>query len=169
MSYDEAESRVLSGDPKQVDEIDEQFAIMVSEGKTVRMASSIGQPLRYFLAKLVDGPCLLVAERMDEIVARLKEMGIADQFHPSYTRMVPAHHVVQIQLVGCPDPNPKYERFFTPVRNNLPPDIAVIGQTYIAPFGTRVRSLARYTFAQGADRCVIFRWHRFGCRACHFG
>jgi asparagine synthase (glutamine-hydrolysing) len=132
MTYDEAAARVLSGDPKQVDKIDGQFAIMVSEGKTVRMARSIGRPLRYFLAKLIDGPCLLVAERMDEIVARLKEMGIEDQFHPSYTRMVPAHHVVQIQLVGCPDPNPKYDRFFTPVRNNLPPDIDTIGQLYIA-------------------------------------
>jgi asparagine synthase (glutamine-hydrolysing) len=132
MTYEDAEARVLSGDPKQVDEIDGQFAIMVSEGKTVRMARSIGRPLRYFLAKLVDGPCLLVAERMDEIVERLKEMGIEDQFHPSYTRMAPAHHVVQIQLVGCPDPNPKYDRFFTPVRNNLPPDIDTIGQLYIA-------------------------------------
>ena len=82
MTYDEAAARVLSGDPKQVDKIDGQFAIMVSEGKTVRMARSIGRPLRYFLAKLIDGPCLLVAERMDEIVARLKEMGISGDKNP---------------------------------------------------------------------------------------
>ena len=92
MDYAEAEKRVLSGDEKLVGGIDGQFAIMVASGKTVRMARSIGRPLRYFLAKLVDGPCLIVAERMDEIVKRLTEMGIADQFHPSYTRMVPAHH-----------------------------------------------------------------------------
>ncbi len=132
MDYAEAERRVLSGDEKLVGGIDGQFAIMVAGGKTVRMARSIGRPLRYFLAKLVDGPCLVVAERMDEIVERLTEMGIADQFHPSYTRMVPAHHVVQIELLGCPDPNPKYQRFFTPERNSLPADLAVIGEQYVA-------------------------------------
>ena len=132
MSYDDAERRVLSGDVNLVDQIDGQFAIMVATGKTVRMARSIGRPLRYFLAKLVDGPCLIVAERMDEIVRRLAEMGIQDQFHPSYTRMVPAHHIVQIELLGCPDPNPKYERFFSPDRNTLPADLDVIGEQYVA-------------------------------------
>ena len=132
MSYAQAAERVLSGDAERIDEIDGQFAIMVSSGKTVRMARSIGRPLRYFLAKLVDGPCLIVAERMDEIVNRLAEMGIADQFHPSYTRMVPAHHVVQIELLGCPDPNPKYVRFLSPERNSLPADLDVIGQQYVA-------------------------------------
>ena len=132
MDYAEAEKRVESGDEKLVGGIDGQFAIMVANGKTVRMARSIGRPLRYFLAKLVDGPCLIVAERIDEIVERLTEMGIADQFHPSYTRMVPAHYIVQIELLGCPDPNPKYQRFFTPERNSLPADLAVIGEQYVA-------------------------------------
>ena len=132
MDYVEAEKRVLSGDYKLVGGIDGQFAIMVASGKTVRMARSIGRPLRYFLAKLVDGPCLIVAERMDEILKRLTEMGIADQFHPSYTRMVPAHHIVQIELLGCPDPNPNYQRFFTPERNLLPADLAVMGEQYVA-------------------------------------
>ncbi len=132
MNYDEAVKRVLSGDPKLVDEIDGQFAIMVASDRTVRMARSIGRPLRYFLAKLVDGPCLIVAERIDEILGRLTEMGISDQFHPSYTRMVPAHYVVKIELLGCPDPNPNYQRFFTPVRNSLPADLSVIGEQYVA-------------------------------------
>jgi len=132
MSYEEAVERVVSGDPKRVNEIDGQFAIMACEGKTVRMARSIGRPLRYFLAKLIDGPCLVVAERMDSIYQRLVEMGIADQFHPSYTRMVPAHYLMQIELVGCPDPNPNYQRFFSPQRNCLPADVQTIGQNYIA-------------------------------------
>ena len=42
------------------------------------------------------------------------------QFHPSYTRMVPAHHVTTIQLVGCPDPNPSYERFVVPETWTMP-------------------------------------------------
>jgi len=132
MTYEEAEKRVLSGDVELIDEIDGQFAIMVAEGKSVRMARSIGRPLRYFLAKLIAGPCLIVAERMDEIVAKLMEMGISDQFHPSYTRMVPAHHLVQIELVGCPDPNPKYTRFFAPKQNSLLPNIDTIGHQYVA-------------------------------------
>lgn len=132
MGYEEAEKRVRSGDPKAVGEIDGQFAILSYEGKMVRMARSIGRPMRYFLAKLVDGPCLIIAEKMHQIRDRLHEMGIGDQFHPSYTRMVPAHYVVQIELVGCPDPNPRYDRFFTPQRNALNTDIDAIGERYIA-------------------------------------
>jgi asparagine synthase (glutamine-hydrolysing) len=55
---------------------------------------------------------LVVADRIDAIRERLEAEGAGDQFHPSYTRMVPAHHVTEIQLVGCPDPNPVYRRFF---------------------------------------------------------
>jgi len=88
--------------------------------------------MRYFLAKKVDGPCLFIAERMETLLDALTQEGLADQFHPSYTRTVPAHYVVQIELVGCPDPNPRYERFFTPERNSLPSDIDWIGQKYIS-------------------------------------
>ncbi len=70
--------------------------------------------MRYFLAKRQEGPVLVVASRIDTIYEWLKSEGLDGQFHPSYTRMVPAHHVVEIQLVGCPDPDPVYTRFFTP-------------------------------------------------------
>ena len=53
----------------------------------------------------------------------LKAEGLDDQFHPSYTRMVPAHHIVELALVGCPDPSPTYTRFFTPERNRLSTDL----------------------------------------------
>ena len=130
-TYEEAAAAVKAGDAERVGQIEGQFAIWQHEGKTVRLARSIGRPLRYFLAKLVDGPCLIVAERMDEIQAWLAENELDDQFHPSYTRMVPAHHIVELQLVGCPDPNPVNTRFFTPKRNALPSDLDVIGQQYI--------------------------------------
>lgn len=131
MTLQEAIERVASGEPNAVRGIDGQFALCVHQGRTVRMARSIGRPMRYFLAKLADGPCLIVAETMDKIRAQLQKMGIEDQFHPSYTRMVPAHYVVEIELVGCPDPNPKYERFFTPQRNRLPADLDAIGEAYV--------------------------------------
>ena len=120
-----------TGDPDRLREIDGQFALVHRNGHIIRMARSIGRPMRYFLAKQIDGPCLIVAERMDEIVEWLKNEGLDDQFHPSYTRMVPAHHIVEIALVGCPDPNPTYTRFFTPERNRLSTDLDEIGRAYI--------------------------------------
>jgi hypothetical protein len=64
--------------------------------------------------------------------------GLGAQFHPSYTRMVPAHHVVEIQLVGCPDPDPVYTRFFTPDRNALPTDLDEIGRRYIGALADEI-------------------------------
>lgn len=131
MSYEDAAERVASGDAEQVGEIDGQFAIMQKRGNIVRMARSIGRPMRYFLAKRAEGPCLIVAERMEQLRAALAEEGLEDQFHPSYTRMVPAHYVVEIALIGCPDPNPVNTRFFTPERNVLGTDLDGIGERYI--------------------------------------
>jgi asparagine synthase (glutamine-hydrolysing) len=87
--------------------------------------------MRYFLAKQAAGPCLFVAERIDQIFAALAAEGLDDQFQPSYTRMVPAHHLIELQLIGCPDPNPIQQRFFSPVRNRLPTDPLTIGTAYI--------------------------------------
>ena len=130
-TLEEAADAVGSGDPERVRALDGQFAFVEKRGTLVRMARSIGRPLRYFLAKLKDGPCLVVAERIDELHAYLEQEGLDDQFHPSYTRMVPAHHIVEIQLIGCPDPNPVYTRFFTPQRNSLSTDLNAIGEAYI--------------------------------------
>ena len=130
-SQQAAEAAVASGDAQEVRKIGGQFAIVQQVGHLVRMARSIGRPMRYFLAKQVDGPLLIVAERMDEIKSHLESLGLAEQFHPSYTRMVPAHYVVEIALVGCPDPSPQCTRYFTPQRNTLPADLDIIGRTYI--------------------------------------
>ena len=131
MSVDEALSRVASGDPEQVRGIDGQFALVHKQGKIIRMARSIGRPLRYFIAKKHAGPVLIVAERIDEIWNWLKSEGLDNQFHPSYTRMVPAHHLTELALVGCPDPSPTYTRFFDPQRNRFSTDLEEIGRAYI--------------------------------------
>jgi len=128
---EQAAEAVRSGQMDRVREIQGQFAICQQVGKTIRMARSIGRPMRYFLAKRAAGPCLIIAERIDEIYQQLAIEGLQDQFHPSYTRMVPAHHLMELQLVGCPDPNPQLSRFFTPARNRLPADIEAIGRQYI--------------------------------------
>ena len=139
VSAEEALAAVGSGDPARVRAIDGQFALVHKDGRTVRMARSLGRPLRYFIAKRQEGPCLIVAERIDAIHNFLREEGLAGQFHPSYTRMVPAHHVVEIALLGCPDPNPTYTRFFTPGRNRLPADLDAIGAAYIGALSEECR------------------------------
>ena len=138
MSYDDAVARVGTGIPQQVRQIDGQFALLHRQEKTIRMARSIGRPMRYFLAKQAAGPCLIVAERMDEIREQLARDGLSDQYHPSYTRMVPAHHVVELSLIGCPDPNPVYTRYLAPDRNDLAADLDVIGAAYIGALSREI-------------------------------
>jgi asparagine synthase (glutamine-hydrolysing) len=131
MSLEKAEDAVLSGDPENVRAIDGSFAIVKKKGQEVFMARSIGRPMRYFLAKQASGPLLIVAERIDEIYNYLKEHDLHEQFHPSYTRMVPAHHITRLQLVGCPDPSPEYKRYFDPKQNRMDVDLDAIGKKYV--------------------------------------
>ncbi len=139
MNLQEATERVLSGKPDAVRQIDGSFALLAKEEKTVRMARSMDRPMRYFLAKRAEGPALIVADRMDKIADWLKAEGLDDQFHPSYTRMVPAYYVVEIQLVGCPDPDPVYTRYFDPQKNTQPGNLDIIGQHYIGALAEAIQ------------------------------
>jgi asparagine synthase (glutamine-hydrolysing) len=143
VTVEQAEGRLLAADPEAVLELAGSFALVVQEGQRVVLARSLDHPLRYFLAKAAEGPVLIVAERIDEIAAELGRRGWADQFHPSYTRMVPAHHVTTLRLVGCPDPNPVHRRFFDPPRGVLPPDPDVIGKHYIEALYAELRQWLR--------------------------
>src|SRR5437588_3789225 len=127
----EARRRLLARDVGPVLSIDGSFALIAEDGERVVLARSLDRPMRYFLAKSTDGPALIVAERIDEIAGELARNGWTEQFHPSYTRMVPAHHVTTLRLVGCPDPNPIHRRFFDPPRESLAADLDVIGRRYI--------------------------------------
>ena len=134
-----ARRAILSTDSAGVLEIHGSFALVAQEGERVVLARSLERPLRYFLAKAADGPVLIVAERIDEIRAELARRGWAEQFHPTYTRMAPAHHVTTLRLIGCPDPNPVYTRFFDPPRGTLAPDLDVIGRRYIGALYEELR------------------------------
>lgn len=127
----EARRRVLSAEPESVLGIRGSFALVARDGERVALARSLDRPLRYFLAKEPDGPMLVVGERIDELRDALEAEGYGEQFHPTYTRMVPAHHVTLLRLVGCPDPNPSYRRFFDPPRGVLPADLDPIGERYV--------------------------------------
>jgi asparagine synthase (glutamine-hydrolysing) len=130
MTLDEARARVARGAPAEVAGIHGSFALVARDGESVRMARSLDRPLRYFLAKEAAGPALVVSDRIDAILEHLRARGLAAQFHPTYTRMVPAHHVLELRLVGCPDPSPTWTRFFAPPMAALPADLDVIGEAY---------------------------------------
>ena len=165
LSLEEARQRVLSGKPEAVREIDGSFALLAREGKTVRMARSMDRPMRYFLAKRAEGPALIVADRIDAIFNQLKAEGLHGQFHPSYTRMVPAHYVVEIQLLGCPDPDPTYTRYFTPQRNALSTNLDDIGRRYIGALADEIAKWLKrmpshesigVAFSGGIDSGAVF-------------
>jgi asparagine synthase (glutamine-hydrolysing) len=165
MSVDEARGRVASGSAAAVREIDGSFALLGRQADAVRMARSLDRPLRYFLAKETDGPALVVSDRIDTIRDFLAERGLAGQFHPSYTRMVPAHHVVELRLVGCPDPDATHERFFTPGRDALPADLEEIGRRYVGALAAEVskwldgiprREPVGVLFSGGVDSGAVF-------------
>src|SRR5262245_28836341 len=147
MNVDAARARVLGGDPAAVRGIDGSFALVAHEGRMVRLARSLDRPMRYFLAKRHEGPALYVADRIDTLHAALAADGLDGQFHPSYTRMVPAHYIIDLALVGCPDPDPTYTRFFTPERGTLPADLDEIGRRYI---GAVADAISKWLLAIGS-------------------
>src|SRR5512133_4162985 len=99
MTHEEAVNLVKTGDAEAVRKIDGQFSLVSVEGKTIRMARSIGRPIRYFIAKRPGGPELVIAERIDVIFEYLKKEGLDHQFPPSYTRRAPAHYITKIELL----------------------------------------------------------------------
>jgi asparagine synthase (glutamine-hydrolysing) len=166
MTHEEAVNIVRSGNVDAVRTIDGQFSLVSVEGKTIRMARSIGRPIRYFIAKRPAGPELVIAERIDVIFNYLKKEGLDHQFHPSYTRMAPAHYITKIELLGCPDPNPVYDRFFTPERNKFSnEDTALIGEKYIGALYNEIKKWLQFraksgpvgvTFSAGIDSGSVF-------------
>ena len=166
MTHEEAVNIVRSGDVEAVRKIDGQFSLVSVEGKTIRMARSIGRPVRYFIAKRPAGPELVIAERIDVIFDYLKKEGLDHQFHPSYTRMAPAHYITKIELLGCPDPNPVYNRFFKPERNKFTNEtIESLGEKYIGALYNEIKKWLQYraktgpigvTFSAGIDSGSVF-------------
>jgi asparagine synthase (glutamine-hydrolysing) len=139
ITVEEARALLLAEDPAGVLGIEGSFALVAQAGQVVRLARSLDRPLRTFLAKQAAGPMLVVSDRIDSIREALEAEGLGEQFHPSYTRMVPAHHVTEIQLVGCPDPNPIHRRFFDPPRGILPADLGVVGEAYVRALCDEIR------------------------------
>ena len=138
LTTEQARALLVQHAADAMQQIEGSFALVARSGKMVRMVRSLDRPMRYFLAKRTEGPVLIVADRIDAIYDWLKSEGLEAQFHPSYTRMIPAHHVVDLQLIGCPDPDPVYTRFFTPEMATMEPDTQRIGERYIAALANEV-------------------------------
>jgi asparagine synthase (glutamine-hydrolysing) len=128
----EVEQAIQRVDLPVLENTDGHFAAVLREGQNVRMARTIGLPLRYFVAKMFHGPFLVVADRIDRIYDYCCSQKIGWQFDPLYTRMVPAHYLVEIQQIGCPDPSPIYHRFFNPAIGQGPADIEELGTKYLS-------------------------------------
>src|SRR6185503_3065208 len=77
MDESEARKRLLATDVGGVLDIDGSFALLAQDGERVVLARSLDRPMRYFLAKAVEGPALIVAERIDEIAVELGRRGWA--------------------------------------------------------------------------------------------
>ena len=143
---------------------DGHFAATARREKTVRLARTIGVPLRYFVAKMYHGPFMVVSDRMDRIFDWCQQQRIGWQFDPAYTRMVPAHVVVELDQVGCPDPAPRYHRFFAPPIGLGSGDIDEAGAAYVmAAYDVVKRWIARVpdgepiaiAFSGGVDSTAI--------------
>ena len=137
-------SAVARCDTAALARTDGHFAAIGRDGRTVRLARTIGLPLRYFVAKMYHGPFLVVSDRIDRIFDWCQEQRIGWQFDPIYTRMVPAHYVVELDQVGCPDPAPRYHRFFDPPAGRGPADVEAAGAAYVrAAYGATKEWLSR--------------------------
>ena len=151
---------------------DGHFAGIARDGRTVRLARTIGIPLRYFVAKMYHGPFLVVSDRIDRIFAWCQSQRIGWQFDPAYTRMVPAHYVAELDQVGCPDPSPRYHRFFNPRIAQGSAEIDHAGAAYVQTAFAAVRDwLSRVpsdepvgvAFSGGIDSLATLLLARHAC------
>ncbi len=170
---DEIRQALEAGDIGPLASTDGHFAGVAREEQTVRLGRTIGVPLRYFVAKMFHGPFLVTADRIDRLFGWCREQKIGWQFDPLYTRMVPAHYLVEIDQIGCPDPAPRYQRFFDPPVGTGPSDPEEAGAAYVrAAYDallTWLRSVPEgepiaVAFSGGVDSTSVLLLARHGLR-----
>jgi asparagine synthase (glutamine-hydrolysing) len=170
---DDVVSAIRRCDTATLAATDGHFAAIARDGRTVRLARTVGIPLRYFVAKMYHGPFLVVSDRIDRIFDWCQSERIGWQFDPAYTRMVPAHYVVELDQVGCPDPSPRNHRFFNPPIARGSSDIEEAGSAYIRAAFDAVRGwLSRVpvdepvavAFSGGIDSTAVLLLARHACQ-----
>ena len=68
-SFEQIECAVQQADITTLRASDGHFAATARDEQTVRLARTIGLPLRYFVAKMFHGPFLVVSDRIDRLYA----------------------------------------------------------------------------------------------------
>ena len=154
-SLEDMAAAVQRGDVDTLASTQGHFAATARDGKTVRMARTMALPLRYFVAKMFHGPFLVVSDRMDSLFEWCSSEKIGWQFDPLYTRMIPAHYLVEIDQIGCPDPAPRYTRFFNPPVGIGSADIDQAGNAYIE---AAYSALVRWMSAVPADEPIALAY-----------
>lgn len=136
----DVQSAVFRADTGALARTGGHFAACAREGHIVRLARTTSTPLRYFVAKMYHGPFLVTSDRIDSIFEWCVSQKIGWQFDPAYTRMVPAHYLLEIEQVGCPDPSPRSTRFFEPEIGSGPDDLDELGERYARAALTALRT-----------------------------
>ena len=171
---DTIQQAVQQADIATLSASDGHFATVARNDQTVRLARTIGIPLRYFVAKMFHGPILLVGDRIDTLFNWCQEQKIGWQFDPMYTRMVPAHYLVEIDQIGCPDPAPRYQRFFMPPIGQGTTDVDVAGAAYVRAAYDALKAWLRsipdgspiaLAFSGGIDSASVFLLARHALNA----
>jgi asparagine synthase (glutamine-hydrolysing) len=70
---------------------------------------------------------------------------------------VSAHYVVELQLIGCPDPDPVYTRSFDPQRNKPSADLDEIGRAGISALADEIAKWLQRIDGTGASRLPLVR------------
>ena len=155
MTAAELTEAVRAGDTAALARTPGQFAATARDGQTVRLARTVGVPLRYFVAKMFHGPFLIASDRIDSLFEWCQSEKIGWQFDPLYTRMVPAHYLLEIDQIGCPDPAPRYHRFFQTPLGQGPADVEALGAAYV---GAALEAVTRWlgTVPVGAPIALAF-------------
>src|SRR4029453_9454092 len=111
--------------------------------------------------------------RIDRIFDWCQAQRIGWQFDPAYTRMVPAHYVVELDQVGCPDPSPRNHRFFNPPIAHGSSDLEEAGGAYVRAAFNAVRGWLSVVpldepvgvaFSGGIDSTATLLLARHACR-----
>ena len=106
LSVDEARGRLLDDDPAAVLGIHGSFALAARDvERCAWRAASTGRCATSWPRRR-DGPCWSSPSASTRSARCLEAEGYGGQFHPTYTRMVPAHHVTRVGWSAAPTRTP---------------------------------------------------------------
>lgn len=119
---------VTRGDLEALNILNGQYFLWGGQKDSVRLARNSSVPFRYLV---VDGNWqshVFISNRMDDIITAARAEGLKG-FDVTYTRMVPAHTLVEILFNENGYHKTAQKRYITPIAQ--PSDISAIGKAYV--------------------------------------